>query len=299
MYLCLIFVADTSNLWVIISRNHITTTNMKKRAIIRIGAAGIDIFAFVVIYLLIQIAVSFIFVNYVDWAYGNDGRLTDYGFFAIYLCSMVPILIFTTRYESMRHKYSTPVMSSWRGFDPTAILWGFILLACASIALSPIKAMLPDTERTLPTGGWTLVTVCVLAPIFEEIIFRGRVFSMLHRSVGALSSALITALLFGLVHGDPRVMIDGFVAGMIFSFLYIRKGSIIAPILVHMCNNAIAYALMILSYQDKSAAQILGESVDMTIVYIVSVVVMLVGFAVVIRTLRRYGRGVTEPSAMP
>lgn len=283
----------------IVGRNHPHTTTMKKRTINRIGAAGVDIFAFVVIYLLVQLAVTFIFANYVDWIYGGDGKLTDYGFFTIYLCSMVPILLFATRYESVRHKYSTPVMSSWRGFDPTTILWGFILLMCASIALSPIKMMLPATERAMPMGGWTLVTVCVLAPIFEEIIFRGRLFSMLHRSVGALTSAVITALLFGLVHGDPRVMIDGFVAGMIFSFLYIRKGSIIAPILVHMCNNAIAYALMILSYQDKSAAQILGESVDMTIVYIVSVVVMLVGFAVVIRTIRRYGRGVAEPSAMP
>ncbi len=295
----MIFAANAMQICVFIGRNHHHMTTMKKRTINRIGVAGVDIFAFVVICLLVQLAVSFIFANYVDWIYGSDGKLTDYGFFTIYLCSMVPILLFTTRYESRRHKYSTPVMSSWRGFDPTAILWGFILLACASIALSPIKMVLPPTERAMPMGGWTLATVCILAPIFEEIIFRGRLFSMLHRSVGALSSAVITALIFGLVHGDPRVMIDGFVAGMIFSFLYIRKRSIIAPILVHMCNNAIAYALMILSYQDKSAAQILGESVDMTIVYIVSVVVMLVGFAVVIRTLRRYGRGVAEPSAMP
>lgn len=267
---------------------------MKKRTVNRIGAAGIDVLAFVAIYLLVQLAVSFIFSNYVGWIYGSDGKLTDYGLFTTYLCSMVPILLFTTRYESLRYKYSTPVMSSWRGFDPNYVLWGLLLLLCASVALSPIKAMLPTAERSMPMGGWTLVTVCIIAPIFEEIIFRGRLFSMLHHSIAAMPSAIITAALFGVVHGDPRVMVEGFIAGMIFSSLYIRKGSIIAPILVHMCNNAIAYALMVLSYQDKSAAEIIGESVDMSIVFIVSVIVTVVGAGFVIHTIRGYGKGVAE-----
>lgn len=272
-----------------VRQNDHSMTTMKQSRLKRFRTVGIDIFAFVAIFILVQLVVSLILNSCLDGMRNSSGTLTDYGFCLSYLCYMVPTLILVTRYESVRYKCSTPIKSAWRGFDPTMVLWGFILLVSTSIALSPIKELFPASERALPLGGWTLVAVCVLAPVFEEIIFRGRLFSMLHHSVGALSSAVITALLFGLVHGDPRTMVEGFMAGMIFSYLYIRKGSIIAPILVHACNNAIAYAMIVLSYQNKSVGEILGENVNMTIVYIVSVVVMLVGFAVVIRTLRRYG----------
>jgi uncharacterized membrane protein len=85
-------------------------------------------------------------------------------------------------------------------------------------------------------------------------------------------------------------MIDGFVAGMIFSYVYIVKGSIIAPILLHMCNNAIAYAMMVLSYKNNGFPEIFGESVNMLIVYVVAIVITIVGSVVVVRTLRRHNR---------
>ena len=43
---------------------------------------------------------------------------------------------------------------------------------------------------------------CVLAPIVEEMIFRGLLFGALAPRLGIIASALITALIFGAVHGD-------------------------------------------------------------------------------------------------
>ena len=56
-----------------------------------------------------------------------------------------------------------------------------------------------------------------------------------------------------------------------------------------MFNNALAYALVVLSYQDKGASEILGESVDMSIVYIVSLVISVIGMVHAVRTIRRKG----------
>jgi Na+/alanine symporter len=61
-----------------------------------------------------------------------------------------------------------------------------------------------------------------------------------------------------------------------------------------MCNNAIAYSLIILSYQDKSVVEIIGEHVDWSVVYTVSLVVALLGMTHVVHTIRRKGRVATK-----
>lgn len=256
----------------------------------RLGALTIDIVAFIAIFIVSQIVVGFIVSHLFEGASWSGGTVTDFGFFATYLCAMVPILILATRYESTRYQCSMPIKAAWRGFDPVMVLWGLILMISVTVVISPITSMLPHSDRTMPLGGWTLVTACVIAPVFEELIFRGRLFSILNRTTSSLVSAMLTALIFGAVHGSVSVMIDGFVSGMIFSYVYIVKGSIIAPILLHMCNNAIAYAMMVLSYQNKGVAEILGESVNMLIVYVVAIVITIVGSVVVVRTLRRHNR---------
>ncbi len=255
----------------------------------KLRSLSVDILAFVLIFILLQVAVVLIVVNVDLGLYDAGGHLVDYGFFITYFCAMVPLLILATRYESWRYKCSTPIKASWRGFDPTTILYCFVFLIAANITLSPILGALPHAERAIPVGGWTLLTTCVVAPIFEELIFRGRLFHTLNRSASALTSAALTALVFGAIHGDIAVMIEGFVAGMIFSYAYIHKGSIITPIILHMCNNAIAYALIILSYQDKSMLELLSESVDMSLIYIVSLIITIIGCFVVVRGVRKYG----------
>ena len=226
--------------------------------------------------------------------YDSNGGMTDYGFMTLYILGMFPILILSTRYESWRYHYSMPIKSSSRGFNPTFILWGVILLFSATIALTPITSLLPASSRDIPIGGYALFTVCVAAPILEELIFRGRLFSLLNHSTSALRSAILSALLFGAVHGSPQVIIEGFVAGLIFSYAYIVTGSIIAPIILHMCNNAIAYAMIILSYQDRSVAEILGEQINWPITYAVSLVIALIGMSCVVRTIKRNGRVVSK-----
>jgi membrane protease YdiL (CAAX protease family) len=106
---------------------------------------------------------------------------------------------------------------------------------------------------------------------------------------------MLTALIFGAVHGSVSVMIDGFVAGMIFSYVYIVKGSIIAPILLHMCNNALAYALTILSYNEKSLLELVDSEAYFLIIYVVSAVIVSVAMVGVVVRLVRVRR--QEPTA--
>jgi membrane protease YdiL (CAAX protease family) len=109
-----------------------------------------------------------------------------------------------------------------------------------------------DTLTALGAGRSTInlvltaILVCVLAPIAEELLFRGFFFPALRRVVPTLAAATITGILFGLVHiiGTPIALIVPLAAlGFALCLLYLKTGSLIPCMALHALNNAIALSL--------------------------------------------------------
>ena len=246
---------------------------------------------FVLVFALSQIVVGFVVVSL-----SPDG-LDDRGFMCLYFISMFIVYMATTTIERVTFKAVTPINNSRRGFNPVAILSGVILLIAISVVLAPLSEVLPSSNRDFPEGALTLVTIVILAPIFEEMIFRGRLYNILHRNGSPFMAASLSALAFGVVHLEPVVVIEALVVGVVFSYLYIVRRSIVAPIILHMCNNAMAYALLVLSYRDESLLSLFGEGLAPTVAYIVSVAIVLVCAVIIIRRMlveRRNERRVAE-----
>jgi membrane protease YdiL (CAAX protease family) len=84
----------------------------------------------------------------------------------------------------------------------------------------------------------------VLAPIVEEILFRGYLYGTLRSGFSILASALVTSILFGLAHGQINVAIDTFILSMVLCYLRERTGAIWAGMLVHALKNAVAFVLL-------------------------------------------------------
>lgn len=82
---------------------------------------------------------------------------------------------------------------------------------------------------------------------------------------------------------------------MLFSYAYVRTRSIITPIILHMCNNALAYALTILSYNEKSLLELVDSEAYFLIIYVVSAVIVSVAMVGVVVRLVRVRR--QEPTA--
>jgi membrane protease YdiL (CAAX protease family) len=80
----------------------------------------------------------------------------------------------------------------------------------------------------------------VVAPLVEEIFFRGFVFAGLRNRYGWQKAALLSAALFGLIHFTPTAIIPIFLLGYIFAYLYQRSGSLWPSILMHASSNAVA-----------------------------------------------------------
>ena len=87
----------------------------------------------------------------------------------------------------------------------------------------------------------------VLAPIFEELMFRGFLFPLLTRSVGPWLGIVFTAVPFGLLHGaqnhwawQPILLIG--IAGAAFGWVRYKSGSTTAAFLMHAAYNAAGFA---------------------------------------------------------
>lgn len=90
------------------------------------------------------------------------------------------------------------------------------------------------------------ILVAVIAPIAEEIFYRGMVFRALANGVGIWLGAIISGVLFGAVHvdsvdGDRLLQVVPLgLLGIFFAILYAWSGTLFAPIALHATNNALA-----------------------------------------------------------
>ena len=92
--------------------------------------------------------------------------------------------------------------------------------------------------------GIAFVMLAVLAPIVEEIIFRGWLYGKLRIKIPKWAAILVTSLLFGLVHLQWNVGITVFCMSVVNCLLREVTGTIYAGILVHILNNSIAFYLV-------------------------------------------------------
>ena len=166
-----------------------------------------------------------------------------------YVLCLVITIAGTLAYRRARGGEGRVFNFSFRKFNPMLVLWGFILIMITAIVIEPLLNLFP--ERWLGPmytmgsyGGWSILLLVVLAPIFEEALFRGVIFESVRSKSGAVSAILISAAIFGIVHLIPQQVINAFVIGIILGYVYLKTGSLWPAILIHAMNNALAYIVM-------------------------------------------------------
>lgn len=123
-------------------------------------------------------------------------------------------------------------------------------------------------------GGYAVI--CLLAPIGEELVFRGAVLHKLLEWKPERRWLMITfsAVLFAVAHMNPAQIIHPLLIGLLLGWMYERTGSIIPGVAYHWANNTAAFLLARL-YQDPdiTVTQIMGSQ---------SRALMAVGFSLLI-----------------
>lgn len=94
-----------------------------------------------------------------------------------------------------------------------------------------------------PSITMQLLVFGIIAPICEELIYRGLVYNRLREKNSFLKASLLASLIFGAVHGNGVQMLYGFVMGLLFSFLLEKFGTLVAPIFAHVLMNVMSITL--------------------------------------------------------
>jgi len=135
---------------------------------------------------------------------------------------------------------------------PTFAIFGTALNIFVSVTLSFIpfpESIVEAFEGQYSTlyGGPSIVveilSVAVVTGIVEELIFRGIAMTRLKRSLGTPAAIIISAVIFGVVHGTPIAIMYATLLGILFALIYNTYDSVIPCIVCHIFFNMTSYWL--------------------------------------------------------
>tara|TARA_Y100001968_G_C18936532_1_gene516775 strand:- start:206 stop:586 length:381 start_codon:yes stop_codon:yes gene_type:complete len=86
--------------------------------------------------------------------------------------------------------------------------------------------------------------ICILAPIVEEITFRGYIYNKFKDNYGIISSSLFTSIIFAGIHFQFQVMSAMIILSLIIHWVYEKSGGLNGAITFHIINNTITFIVM-------------------------------------------------------
>lgn len=162
-----------------------------------------------------------------------------------YLLILAYMYVLVTR-ERRRSDFLAAIHWNWPPKIAVYVLAGFALsLALQALAhFLPIPKELPiDSFFRTPAEAWALSILSVtLAPLMEELFFRGFLYPVLARRLGLPLAVFVTALGFALLHGAQLMFAWGpvlvvFLVGLVLTMVRAKTNSVAASLLIHMAYN--------------------------------------------------------------
>lgn len=169
---------------------------------------------------------------------------------------------------------------------------GWSLLAGASMValidgLMSVLSFLPDwMEQTFDVmqSGWVgIVSIALIGPILEELLFRGAVTKLLLRQYKPAKAIVLSALVFGLFHMNPVQVVGAFCSGLLFAWLYYKSRSVVPCILIHVLNNSLSVWLTTQYADVDHMYQLIGLAP-----YLAAIAVAAACLALAVWKLKRY-----------
>ena len=101
-----------------------------------------------------------------------------------------------------------------------------------------------DQQEQLLSNYWGYLAIGLMAPLAEEIVFRGAILrTLLSSRLSPYGAIAISAALFALIHMNPAQMPHAFLIGLLLGWMYYRTDSIVPGVVYHWVNNTVAYVL--------------------------------------------------------
>lgn len=155
-------------------------------------------------------------------------------------------------YHGKLHNYAEK--ADGEGSVGVKILLTMLLAVTASVALNILFIFFHVTESSetyvqtaehqysvfFPFG---LFLYGIISPLAEEVVFRGIIYNRMKKHMPVMVSMILSALLFGLYHGNSVQTLYGFCMGVLIAYTYERFGNFFYAFLFHAAANTAVYTI--------------------------------------------------------
>lgn len=146
-----------------------------------------------------------------------------------------------------------PASRSALGVIVIGAIVGIGASALYSWIISALRINLPNNSEQLLAMGRSepftvlglLAAAALIAPICEEIFFRGFAFAGLLNGMALIPAALLSAALFAVAHTDLGSLVPLFIIGLVLAWARWRSDSLWPGIIIHIANNTLAAVTLI------------------------------------------------------
>lgn len=182
--------------------------------------------------------------------------LVLYGVIALVVVS--PLLLSNRSLASLKKRLALRGGDWGKMFVWALLAWGLSMAVAFFVTLILYMINIPGLDLTQKqTVGFydvrglfeyalVFFVLVVLAPVVEELIFRGYLYTRLQEYVGFAASTLLTSATFAGLHLQPNVIINVFILSLFICWLREKFDSIWPGVIVHALKNGIAYVVIFL-----------------------------------------------------
>ncbi|MEH7889103.1 CPBP family intramembrane glutamic endopeptidase [Elizabethkingia meningoseptica] len=132
-----------------------------------------------------------------------------------------------------------------------------------------------------------IIMTSLFAPLLEEILFRGIIQKgLINKGISPAKAIVITAVVFGVVHGNPWQFLAAATLGIILGTIYYRTKTLLLPILLHAFNNLLS-SLLIIYTKKESYSELFGIS-EVYILLIGIIITVVFGYLFIYKNKIHY-----------
>lgn len=133
-----------------------------------------------------------------------------------------------------------------------------------------------------------LVTLGILTPLSEELLFRGVIYKRTKRMISAKNAAVVANLIFAMNHGSMIQGLYAFLSGLLICYVYERYQTLLAPLLFHMGANLLS---VLASETEVLKIMYTGKTTFLAVTFTMAIILV---FAVYMIEVRVHVREIVE-----
>ena len=176
--------------------------------------------------------------------------------FVFKINEIMALMACTLLYFAIENKTFEPkakiIESIIKGFIHTIKVWPILFLIGFFSSILLVGFAPQENVRKLQNGNYSnigiiILTACIIAPITEELIFRGMIYPLLKKGIGVFWGCAISSIIFSAIHYNVLSFAVLFVFSCCLTYIYEKYNTLLVPIISHSTFNGIMIILILFS----------------------------------------------------